>query len=410
MRILVCFVAILVALSLVAPVGPVQANQQPIEIRLGAVVSEWQGQSGDGSGATNPTLRLEVGQQYAITWTNLDGAPHNLALTDSAGNVLARTEVVAEQGATRTLVFTATEDVAGYRCEVHPQTMNGGVQVSGSGQAGTTSQEPTSTENRPGNATEREPNDDPANATFVESTTNVSGKLGSPVDVDRYSFETTAGDQIRVEVRRPRNAVGTLLTRLYDANLTPLTSLRTVRSGETVVLEAVAQQSGRYHLSVESADGAVGEYAVRVVGQRDGETTIADPPTTRAVSVTEQEPNDASQDSNAISAGTLVGGTLATPNDLDAFTVQADAGETITVEFASFRTGGTLGVTVLDPNLQLVDGLLVGGGGQDRIQFQARESGTYHFVVSSLNGSDPAETPGFGQYALRVLVNESASG
>ena len=80
-------------------------------------------------GEENPTLELEIGQQYTFTWENADGLPHNIAIHDADGNALESTEVIEEEGATQSLEFEATEEMATYICEVHPTTMSGDIDV-----------------------------------------------------------------------------------------------------------------------------------------------------------------------------------------------------------------------------------------------------------------------------------------
>jgi glucose/arabinose dehydrogenase len=97
-------------------------------IELGAKVAGWQGRAPDAiAGETNPTLELEAGVDYRITWTNLDGLGHNIALLDGNGEVLKRTNVMSEQGATQTIEFTAREGMAEYICEPHRASMRGTV-------------------------------------------------------------------------------------------------------------------------------------------------------------------------------------------------------------------------------------------------------------------------------------------
>jgi glucose/arabinose dehydrogenase len=97
-------------------------------IELGGRVAGWQGRAPDAiADETNPTLELEAGVDYRITWTNLDGMGHNIALLDGNGNVLQRTDVMSEQGATQTIAFTAREEMAEYICEPHRASMRGTV-------------------------------------------------------------------------------------------------------------------------------------------------------------------------------------------------------------------------------------------------------------------------------------------
>ena len=130
-------------------------TQQAQTFELGGEVQGWVGRSPQSiSGQTNPTLELQAGQQYEIVWENVDGLQHNIVIEDSNGEQLVRSELMGEQGATQTVTFTASEDMATYLCEVHPTTMVGDVSVSGSGGGGqqTTQQPQTTEEPSPGGA------------------------------------------------------------------------------------------------------------------------------------------------------------------------------------------------------------------------------------------------------------------
>ncbi|WP_227376636.1 hypothetical protein [Haladaptatus halobius] len=165
----------LVGLSAVSAVSTAQQTPQPAEsFRLGGEVQAWQGRAPQSiSGQQNPTLQLQAGQVYEVTWENLDGQPHNFALQNSDGQNLAVifpdvqtntgggggnqgggggnqgggqvqppqdaievTETVSQQGATQTLRFVATQDVARYVCVIHPTTMVGQVNMQGGGGGG----------------------------------------------------------------------------------------------------------------------------------------------------------------------------------------------------------------------------------------------------------------------------------
>lgn len=77
----------------------------------------------------NPTLGLTEGQEYDITWENVDGQPHNIQLLDENEEVLEGTDIIEEQGETQTLTFEATAEMVEYICEVHPTTMVGAVEI-----------------------------------------------------------------------------------------------------------------------------------------------------------------------------------------------------------------------------------------------------------------------------------------
>ncbi|WP_256687649.1 PQQ-dependent sugar dehydrogenase [Halococcus qingdaonensis] len=125
------------ALAGVATAGHGRA-QSTRTIELGGKIAGWQGHAPDSiADEENPTLALEAGVDYRITWTNLDGMGHNIALVDENDAVLERTEVMSEQGATQTIEFTAREEMAEYICEPHRSSMRGSVRF-GSGASATT--------------------------------------------------------------------------------------------------------------------------------------------------------------------------------------------------------------------------------------------------------------------------------
>lgn len=142
-----------VATGLLAGVGisnPIAA--QEITFQLGGKVAGWQGRSPSSiEGQTNPTLELEAGIEYEIIWRNLDGAPHNIVIEDADGNNLVRTKLISEQGASQSVTFTASEKMAEYYCEAHPQSMRGTVNISGTTANGT--EAPTATQTQTATAT-----------------------------------------------------------------------------------------------------------------------------------------------------------------------------------------------------------------------------------------------------------------
>lgn len=127
--------------TLVGVGGLAGAQSRPETIRLGGDIGGWRGRAPDAiAGETNPTLELKTETTYRITWENVDGQPHNVALLDNEGNTLQRTDIISEKGATQTFEFTAREEMAEYLCEVHPTSMRGSVSF-GSDTATTTAAE-----------------------------------------------------------------------------------------------------------------------------------------------------------------------------------------------------------------------------------------------------------------------------
>jgi glucose/arabinose dehydrogenase len=109
-----------------------RASTRATEIRLDGRTDGWVGRAPERiAGETNPTLSLEPGTEYAIVWENVDGAAHNVVVGDGSGNSLVRSEVIADQGATQPVEFTATEEMSTYYCEVHPTSMRGTIRTGG---------------------------------------------------------------------------------------------------------------------------------------------------------------------------------------------------------------------------------------------------------------------------------------
>lgn len=101
-------------------------------IELTGEVDGWNGRSpSEIDGETNPTLNLQAGNRYRVTWKNADGAPHNFTILDADGNQITSTEIVSIQGETRSLTFTATREMAQYYCAVHTNRMRGEIQIDG---------------------------------------------------------------------------------------------------------------------------------------------------------------------------------------------------------------------------------------------------------------------------------------
>jgi len=109
----------------VASLSTVAAAQEN-QIELHGRVAGWEGVSPAGiEGEINPTLEVEAGETYTITWVNVDGETHNLVVVDDDGFQILRTELEPEQGASQTVQFEATENMGEYYCEIHPRSMRG---------------------------------------------------------------------------------------------------------------------------------------------------------------------------------------------------------------------------------------------------------------------------------------------
>ncbi|WP_226022981.1 PVC-type heme-binding CxxCH protein [Halomicrobium salinisoli] len=90
----------------------------------------WVGVSPDSiAELTNPTLELIPGETYTVEWTNTDGEDHNFVIADADGTELVTSEPVSEEGATQTVEFEATEEMATYYCGPHSESQSGTISV-----------------------------------------------------------------------------------------------------------------------------------------------------------------------------------------------------------------------------------------------------------------------------------------
>lgn len=82
----------------------------------------WEGREpGAIDGVENPTLGLEEGEEYEIGWDEGDGQEHNIEIRDEGGDVVGdyATEEVTEPDDDQFIEFTASEEMAVYRCAPH---------------------------------------------------------------------------------------------------------------------------------------------------------------------------------------------------------------------------------------------------------------------------------------------------
>lgn len=114
------------------------AAQEATPILLGGETSHWLGLAPEAiHEAENPTLTLQADSTYRLVWMNIDGREHELIIEDGDGNELVATESATQQGATRSVTFTASREMAQYYCEYHPQSMRGDVTLGTEGMTGT---------------------------------------------------------------------------------------------------------------------------------------------------------------------------------------------------------------------------------------------------------------------------------
>ncbi|WP_141551624.1 CHRD domain-containing protein [Natrinema sp. CBA1119] len=121
------FLQLVATTGAVAGVGMAAATQEGgSEFAFDGDADGWMGTAPAAiSGETNPTLQVRAGETYTFTWTNVDGAPHNVVIADADGNALERTAILETEGETQSLEFEATAEMSTYYCEVHPDSMRG---------------------------------------------------------------------------------------------------------------------------------------------------------------------------------------------------------------------------------------------------------------------------------------------
>lgn len=102
------------------------------DIRFSGQTSSWDGLEPSAiEGESNPTLILTEGEDYTIGWTEGDGAAHNMEIrndSDDVVNDLRTSDPVSDPGEDQILEFTASSEMAKYRCAPHPN-MEGDIQV-----------------------------------------------------------------------------------------------------------------------------------------------------------------------------------------------------------------------------------------------------------------------------------------
>lgn len=109
-------------------------GSEATKVELGGKTEGWVGRTPASiDGQQNPTLQLEAGTTYELTWENLDGVEHELIIESAGGEELQATESASETSATRTVTFTASEEMASYYCEYHPESMRGDVKTGSDG-------------------------------------------------------------------------------------------------------------------------------------------------------------------------------------------------------------------------------------------------------------------------------------
>lgn len=95
-------------------------------IILGGETDYWFGIYPDAiQGEENPTLAMEPGEQYSITWLPIDEETHQFQILDDGGDVLVESDEAEGFVSLLSIGFSASEEMATYRCGHHPDSMRG---------------------------------------------------------------------------------------------------------------------------------------------------------------------------------------------------------------------------------------------------------------------------------------------
>lgn len=101
-----------------------------LPIVLAGRAEYWYGVSPEAiEGEENPTLELEDGEEYEIVWINVDGTEHDLVVEDADGEELESSDATETPGEAITMTFEASDEMAEYYCEYHPEDMRGDVEL-----------------------------------------------------------------------------------------------------------------------------------------------------------------------------------------------------------------------------------------------------------------------------------------
>lgn len=101
-----------------------------LPVVLGARAEYWYGIAPEEiEGEENPTLDLEDGEEYELVWINLDDVEHELVLESEDGDELAVSDETETAGEAVSTTVEASEEIAEYYCEYHPDSMRGDVEL-----------------------------------------------------------------------------------------------------------------------------------------------------------------------------------------------------------------------------------------------------------------------------------------
>jgi hypothetical protein len=101
-----------------------------LPIVLGGRREYWYGIAPEAiEGEENPTLEFADGEEYELVWINLDGVEHELVLESEDGEALGASDETETAGEAVSMTIEASDEIAEYYCEFHPDTMRGDVDL-----------------------------------------------------------------------------------------------------------------------------------------------------------------------------------------------------------------------------------------------------------------------------------------
>lgn len=134
------------------------------EIELDGEAGGWIGVAPDEiADEDNPTLVLQEGESYEITFENVDGTPHNIEIVDEDDEIVDdyESDEIEEEGETETLeVDEVTDEMYEYVCRPHETAMRGSIEVEGNGNGDDEEEENGDDENGDENGADDENGDD----------------------------------------------------------------------------------------------------------------------------------------------------------------------------------------------------------------------------------------------------------
>ncbi|WP_254273099.1 Hvo_1808 family surface protein [Haloarcula marina] len=234
---------------------------------------------------------------------------------------------------------------------------------------------------------ELEPNNDFGSATPVETGT-YTGLNITKNDLDVYAVELESGESLAAEIDFS-HSVGDLDLFLLGPDGAERQSSTSVTDGESV--SYVATESGTYYLVVVGFQGATGPYEMTIETSGSAQSPATD----------RFEPNNDFSNATALDPGTYEGLEIS-ENDLDVYTVELAAGESLSASIGFSHAQGDLDFFLVDPDGSVVRSSTSVTDGES-VTYVAPAAGTYSLVVTGYRGAT-------GPYELTIETSGAGNG